>query len=209
MFLLAGGGGGGGQAHHTTVPAGHRPRGAPRRCSERVVLEDHARLRAPTHGRPAPGRPEGAAGRMPAQRSLPMPLVHGFVHLQGTRRDNRVQCKVKRPRRTPGEATVQGTGQDSSTEARQPGGGPPGSQYVTPLAPSEGPRDRSHSVPAASCNTPHATGRAEGGGGCWIRGQRRVSRRTDPTLLSSLERRCYDLALTGSTQCMCIANGQA
>lgn len=91
---------------------------------------------------------------------------------------------------------MQETGEDSSAEARRPGGGPhPSSQYVTSLAPSEGPfalRPSRHLQHLPR----HREGRARGRR--LDRGRCHVSPHAVQSLLSSLKRRCYDLALIGS-----------
>lgn len=102
--------------------------------------------RCPSAGPPPPLRtrvpagPGRARSPHPPGSLSPSPLVHGFVHLRGTRRDNRVQRKVKRPQRS--LARPQCREQDKIQVRRPTGQAANPTQLtvsVTPLAPSSQP----------------------------------------------------------------------
>lgn len=123
---------------------------------------------APARGRPASGRPEGAAGCTPAPQSLALAARPQLRPPSGD--------KARRPSPLQSEATTENSGR-GQTQCRKrdriqvprPAGrvaGPTRAHSMSPLWPL--PRDRLPSVPAATCSTSHATGRAERGGGGWI-----------------------------------------
>lgn len=167
------------QAAWSPLPLRRPPTPAQNACSCRTRPGSEP---PPAAAQPLGGRKGLRAARLPGSLS-PSPLVHGFVHLRGTRRDNRVQRKVKRPQRS--LARPQCREQDKIQVRRPPARrpAPPSSQYLSHLWP----------LPASGL-LQHLPGLREGRGRGQLLGpgQCHVSHHTLWSLLSSVKRCCYD-----------------